>query len=659
MANDNFKEFDKETDAYVPSEDEVDAIKECLDSFSKGKAIITKGYNYFQGSQLSEVVDDWTKRWNGYIPPSNPLLDQTQSQIFVNFTQQAIISYLSKVALSPVKAHIIAVNKKTGLIDQKFADVLEDLNTYSLRAENADAKFLQAALECATKGTVVVYEGYKKVVQKMKTPKEYDSVTGKIIYKEEDRVIYDNCYQEVVPLEDFYISNPFEPDVQKQYKVIWRKVTSYSEAKDEFKKYKNWKYVKPGSIVLTVENQTFYREELMNELGKDQAEILRYYCRSKNQHIVLVNGVVMYDGPIPFKDGKYPFAKTVNQPFANDFFWGNGHPNKYMGEQDLVNTFINAMADKTIASTMTTGLSSDLDDLIEDDTIEAGKWRKVGDINNWKYLESPQVGQGEFNMFQQVMNLAKENANVDAGSQTTPRGGKMQTRQIMMKQQEIMQKIAFNMGFLEDLERDRTELRLSHILQFYSIGKIEKITGKGGKEVEQLTYRELQLDTKLSNGKQGTRVIKIIGDEYKNADSRKKLQDELSVKEMMGEKKGTPTEAIAISIDTFNDFNNSIQVVKNSSYERNQALDQAKRIEFAQWRLSVAEAVPLGNPKELIAWVEESYDVDTDRFESAPPGVQNKPMGAPGVPGQQPGATPGPAAQVRSTVSDNSMAATV
>ena len=624
---------------YIPDDEELLTIREVLDTHEKGRIVLSKGYNYFQGNSLYEVIDDWTKRWNGYIPPMNPLLDQTQSQIFINFTRNAIISYLSKVALSPVKAHIIAVNKKTGLADQKFADVLEDLNTFSLNAENGPAKFLRAALECVTKGTVVVYEGYAKNQQKQKIPQEFDAVTGKIKYKEELRTIFDNCFQEVVPLEDFYITNAFESDVQKQPKVMWRKMTSYSEAKGEFSHYKNWKFVRPGAYTIANEIQTFYRNGLMTEMQKDQVEILRYYCRYENRHIVLINGIVLYDGPIPFKDGKYPFAVGINEPFANDFFWGNGHPNKYMGEQDLINSFINAMTDKTINSLLPTGLSSDLDDLIEDDSIEIGKFRKVGDISKWMWWEAPPVNGGEMNMFQNILSLARESANTDAGSMTTPRGGKLQTRQILLKQQEIQQKLSFNMNFLEDLERDRTELRLAHILQFYSIPKIEKITGKSGKEVEQLAYREIQLtDVKLSDGRKGNRVIKLIGDEHKNPDQRAALADQLSVKEVMGELSGTPTEALAISVDTFNDFNNSVQVVKYSSYEKNQALDQASRMEFANWRLQVAQLAPIGNVKELVGWVEEAFDIDTDRFETAPPQMPGQPQqGQQPQPGQQQG----------------------
>lgn len=627
---------------YLPGEDEQKVVRSTLNFFTRAYNVCNKGYNYFGGGNLYEAIDDWTKRWNGYIPPMNPLLDATQSNIFINFTRNAIVSYLSKAALSPVEGKIIAVNKKNGLHDLKFSQVLEDLNKYSLNNENAPQKFLRAALECVVKGTVVVYEGYMKQEQEMRSPVQFDSVTGKVSWKKTMRTLFDDCYQEVVPLEDFFIVNAWEPDMQKQPAILWRKLTSYEEAEAEFAHYKNWKYVQPGAYAISWADQTFYRDAQMSSIQRNQCEVLRYYCRSANQHVVIINGVVMYDGPIPFKDGRYPFAKAVNEPFANDFFWGNGSPNKYMGEQDLINSFINAMADKTINSLLPTGLSSDLDDLIEDDTIEMGKFRKVGDINKWKWFESPGVNGGEMNMFQNIMQLAQQSGSTDAGDSFTPNGGKLQTRQILLQQQEQMQKLSFNMNFLEDLERDRTELRVAHILQFYSIPKIERITGQDGKDVEGLVYREVSLpNTTLSDGRKGTKLIKVIGGEYQNPDMRTTLENELSVREVMGDMMGTPTEAMAVSIDTFNDFNNSVQVVKYSSYEKNQALDQAARMEFAQWRMGIAPVAPIPNVQALVEWVEEAFDIDTDLFETAPPQAPQQQQ-MPGQMPQQPGQPPQP-----------------
>jgi hypothetical protein len=287
-----------------------------------------------------------------------------------------------------------------------------------------------------------------------------------------------------------------------------------------------------------------------------------------------------------------------------------------MGEQDIQNTFINMMIDKTYGSLLPYGLSSDLDDLIEDDTLAPNKIRKVGDINKWKFDTLPGVSTGEFEMFQLINQQAQSNSGLTTQPMQTPKGGKLTARQILLQQQQLMQKITFPMNFLEDGERDRTELRISHLLQFYTIPKIERITGKKGAEVEQLIYRDIKLnDVQLHDGRTGSRIIKLVDpDMAKDENSKQMIADDLSVLEEMGEQSGVPTEALAVPISMFEDFNLQVQIVKNSSYERNQALDQAMRQDYAQWRLSLSQIVPV-NAKELVAWVDESYDIDSSRFE--------------------------------------------
>ena len=614
---------------WIPSPEESQAQQDVLDKFISARRVINKSYNQFNGRSLYEAVDDWTMRWNGYIPEASPLLDRDQSRIFLNFTRNQIISYLSKVALQRPKIKIKAVNKKTGASDYKFAEVLKDLNEYSLNEENGDARFLETALEVTTKGTAIVYEGYGRNTQETMTPVSFNVETGIGRFKKETRIVFDNCFQKLIPLEDFYIANPYQPDIQKQPYVIWKEVTTYKEAAKEFEDYKNWKFVSPGAYTLSSDPTTFYRGKIHTDLQKNQVEILRYYTKSDEdgtRHIVLANGVVLYDGPIPFRDGLYPFSKGIFEPYDNFFFWGAGFPQKIMGDQDLLNTIWNMMVDKTYGSLLPYGLSSDLDDFVEDDILQPNKIRKVGDINKWKFDSLPGISAGEQTMLQQAINFARDNSGniAGAGQQFTPKGGKLNVRQVLLQQQESMQRLGFGVNFLEDLERDRTILRINHILQFYSIPKIEKITGKNGKEVEQLTYRDVRLSgVKLSNGKTGEKLIKMV-EHPMTQDERQSIADNLSVEEEMAGLSGNNLEALAVDVDTFYDYNLSVQVVKNSSYEKNAALDQAMRNEYVQLRIQMAQ---LGVPTdwtELMAWVSESWDVDPEQF--TPKGGQTNPM---------------------------------
>lgn len=604
---------------HIPTDKETEALSYLLKKVTKGRTVIQKSYNQLNNRSIYEAVDDWTKRWNGYIPTASALLDADQSRMFLNFTRNQILSYLSNTSLSRPKTKIKAVNKKTGSTDTKFAQVLNDLVDFSANEENGDARFLEASLEAVTKGTVIVYEGYARNIQKMKVPQDFDPQTGKIRVKEEQKTTFDNCYQRIVPLEDFYIANPYQPNIQKQPFLIWREITTYDEAKLEYGDYKNFKDVKAGQYSVGNDETTFYRNSFVTELNADQVEIVRYYEKSDNRHILAINGIVIYDGPIPFKDGLYPFAKGIFEPFGNDFFWGMAFPQKIMGEQDLINTFWNMMADKTFGSLLPFGMSSDLDDWIEDDTLALNRIRKVGDINKWKWDTLPGVSSGEQAMLQTAMNFARENSGLAGGGPaTTPKGGKLNVRQVLLQQQDSMRKMSFPMSFMEDLERDRITLRLHHILQFYSIPKLEKVTGKNGKEIDQLTYRDVKLSgVKLSDGKSGNKSIQLVNNPT-TPDERKVLEDKLSVDEAKGEINGTPTEALAIAVDTFYDYNFSVQVLKASSFEKNAALDQAARMEFANWRIPLAQVAPLDAGK-LVDWVSEAFDIDQEQFKPQQP----------------------------------------
>lgn len=607
-----------QTPPYVPTDDEQHAYNRVLNDFILGRLVSNRQYNYFNGLSLYDCIDDWTTRWNGYVSAYGPLAE-TNSNIFLNFTRNLIIEYLAKAAASPTEPKIKAINRKNFINNQKLADLLKDLNEFSLNNENGSAKFMQVALETTVKGTAIVYEGYRRTTQIRQTPISWDAEKGKFKFKKVNHVDFDDCYQELCRLEDIYILNPFEPDIQKQPCVIWKKVTTYYEAWLNYGKYDNWKYVQPGAFRLLAEAPTFYGQEMYTELQPNQVQMLYYYNRKENRHIIMANNVILYNGPSPFLHGKYPFAKYIFEPFGNDFFWGAGAPFKFMGEQDTENSFVNMMVDKTYGSLLPYGLSSDLDDLIEDDTLAVNKIRKVGDISKWKFDTLPGVSAGEQGMFQTFMNMIRENSGLGgAADQFSPKGGKLNVRQVLLKQQEQAQKLNFSLSFLEDGERDRTELRLKNIMQFYSIPKIEKITGADGKTYQDLFYRTVTLnDTKLSDGKTGTKIIKLVDEDALEDNKRKQLEDELSVLEEMGDMNGTPTEAIAIPVSMFDNdsYDLQVQVVKSSSYQKMQALEQAERQDYAQWRLAMAPYAPL-DALELVKYVDEAYDIDTERFTS-------------------------------------------
>ncbi len=610
------KEERDEHPTFKPSFDEQKDIDRVAKDYITCRNVMQKSYNQFNGRTLTDCIDDWEKRWNGWLPMA-PFLNQDRSNMFLNITRNIVVGFVSKVGLKMPEPKILAVNKQSGLESSQMAKALEDLNDYSNNEENASAKFTESVLEAAIKGTVIKYEGYLKYEQETELPVEFDAETGKVKTEKEIRTLFDNCYQENVYLQDFCISNPYQPEIQKQPFLIWKKIQMYDEVERELGHYPNWKYIVRGNYSINSEIQTFYSNQEVTELAANQVEVLRYYNKRKNKHIILVNGIPLYRGVIPFKDGDYPFAKGWHEPFNVNFFWGSSLVQKVMGDQDLINTLWNMMVDKTYGSLQPFGLSSDLDDLVEDTVLEPNKIRKVGDINNWKFETLPGINSGEESMLQSALNFIKENSGAEGGmGASSPRGGKVTMRQAMLKQQDAETKLGFTSNYLEDFERDRTLLRLHHILQFYSIPKVETITDKKGKDIEKFFYRDVVLPkTKLVDGKIGTRILKLTdNDTLGDTNKKKKMADNLSTIEAQGEIKGTQIEALALNVDTFFDFNYKIQVVKRSSFENNQLLDRAELMEFANWRIGLAQLAPF-NISALIKKVEETYDIDSEEFE--------------------------------------------
>ena len=63
-------------------------------------------------------------------------------------------------------------------------------------------------------------------------------------------------------------------------------------------------------------------------------------------------------------------------------------------------------------------------------------------------------------------------------------------------------------------------------------------------------------------------------------------------------------------------------------------LDRAERVEYANWRISMMQSGAGCNIDELVKWVDESYDVDSTRFEAKQGQGQPPQPGAPGQPPQ-------------------------
>lgn len=632
---------------YEQSEKDQKTLNLVYDRVWKMVQIRNKAYRYFNDRNLVQYVDDSTKRWNGYIPPRDDLTMDWQTRIFNNFTRNFVISYLSQVAMKRPQAKFVATDEQ-GYMDMKRSHIVEKLVEYSHRREDGDWKFLMAALECVTKGTVIKYEGYKKIKRKIKEIQKVDLSTGEVDFKTKEIWDYNDPYSEVVPIEDFYVSDIFQPDIQFQPYVALKRVIKISQAEFEFSRYKKWNQVQAGSYSAYMESTSFFRDKIQQDLNVDQVEVVDMYERLEDRRVLCVNGIVLYDGPIPFHHKEYPFAKAINEPFSSDFFYGKSLPDKISREQDIVNTLWQMMLDQGLLSIYKPVLSSDPDSDGEDIVEVPGLIKKVADVNAYRVLnEFTGPDQSSFNLLNLAMRFAGDNAGnpLGGGGSEGPRGGKITARQALLVEEQTRKVLNLNSRLLEKMETDANRLRAKTLLQFYTSQKVADVTGLNK---EQFIRRIRIDDSKLSDGTHGTTIVKIASKK-----SALPMQEDVAIEEEMAELQNKNVEVFVITQDYIRNLDIQVQTIPESSYLQSKSINQALALEFYE----LMRNEPLANKEENLREIVLAYDKDPERF------MMQQPLGGmPGMPmdgAAPPAPTPQIASQMLGRNTDRSLEAMV
>jgi hypothetical protein len=612
--------MDTYTEKQLNEVKEGDAHGVVWDFWTRANSVMGNTYPELKNRTLSDCIAQWQKRFNGYSPSN-------QNLMFLNFTRNMVIAYLSKVATTRPEIQITALNK-SGVPNKLLAEVIKDVNQATLVKENGDRKFFAIALSTVVKGTAITYEGYKRNCIIDEEVQDFDSETGEVVTKKQERVLFDDVYQEEVPVEDLMILDPYQPDIQLQPALLWRKLFSLEDFQEEFGQYENAKNVLPG-IVFGAGNTEFYGNNQNSGLQRQyQIEVIRFYHRLMNRHVIIAGGQVIYDGVMPFKHRKYPFAKSIHEPVTSMFFWGVSLPDKVSAEQDSLNGMINMMDEKTLYSLKPFIMSSD-DDLSDQEEIEIGRIMKVSDVNQYVIKEMPGVNAGESNYFSQLQAIMKETAGIYGGATAfTKNGGKLDIRQVMLQQQEANAQMTFSSTNLEDYEADRTNLRIKNIMQFYALPRIEQYGGRNGKQYKRLVYKNVTLNTEID----GEKGIKSVY--FQNKPTEEEINqtlDKMERAETTAEQNGDKVKTFMIDVSHFDNHTLEIVATRNSSWMKNQALDQQMRAEYAQQLIGFAtQAQQMGQPvnidmQKLINYVQEAYDIPMGEFEQETP--ERQPQG--------------------------------
>lgn len=393
---------------------------------------------------------------------------------------------------------VFAYNKESD--EQKdAARVMEDLMEWSGDIANYGHYALLRVIEAMSSPASIGYTEYGEVYKTVKREK----VNGK--WKEE-RVRDESypCFMDaVVPVDQLYIQNLYEPDIQKQGFLIWRKVYSYSEAQIKYNGvYENFKYVRPGvQTIYDDANRTFYYVYDPNMRQEDVEEIM-YWNKNLDVKIIMVNGVMLtsYDNPNPRNDKLYPFDKFGYEVINSRFFYYKSLAFKLQHDAEIVNTLYQMVIDGTYLSIFKPMVNVG-GEIIASDVIVPGAVTTLSDPN--ADLRAINVG-SDLKSGLETLNVVEQSINESSQEPLqggAAEGGTQTAYEISRLEQNANTVLGLFLQMIAKHVKDYGKLRMGDIIQYLTVPEVAEITG-----APELTYKTFFLKAPPKGGAKNKKI---------------------------------------------------------------------------------------------------------------------------------------------------------
>jgi len=586
------------TENYFPPEDEKKRLNNVYDGFSNCYDTRSQTYHYFNDRGLDDMINDAVKRYNSYLPPRDE--DEWRSQLNMGETRDKIMAILSFIGSQRMREELSARDKNS-TVNKTLSSILQGLYDYSMDAEKGDMKFTLSVLEVLTKGTVINFEGYERKTRNVRYVESTDQETGISKFKEKEITDFDGCFSKIIPLEDFFVPNFYELDIQNQERVYIQENVPKYMFDVKYKKYANHKYVKSGSEFSDYDKEAnmFFYNSWSSRVEEEYVEVLHCYVKEEDRHDIVANGVLLTepDNPFIFNHKNYPFAKAVYEYYAPDFFYGMGLAIKLMNRQDVSNTLHRMFLDRTYLSVMPWFVTS-LSDEIEESEIGPMQRIQVSDVTQFREGDTKSIQGGDIQMadrLQDSMNISSIDPAMQGNVSSATATSVMQARESNV---QIMSLFLNNLSWMR---YDQAKQRIANLLQF---------SPKPNADSDDYKVKEIRQEGQtLSDGTKGIKIIRLI------RDSKVKKGSELDKngyrKKFLGdEETGDNTEVFYITCDKLRNIDYDIKIVPTSSVPETQSMQKAMVLEYANAMSGNEELAQRANWEAVFGIITDTFNLE-------------------------------------------------
>lgn len=299
--------------------------------------------------------DKWMKAWLGWYQPSSA--DDFKSNIKLPETTGRIESLMHKIR----RVNFGWLAEPNSPEDENVARIAAPILDYIFYDSKLSQSTATWAKEALIYGSGFARLVYIKDIRELRFPKTSDISQdeakdvekGKVVFKPKEKVTKFEGFQLIpIPIEEVYVN----PGARKMHghsyaasKFMWERIVDFDEFKAMFSNdpmASDVDKVKPASQY-GKEDEPFFKKP--ESIGKDGVLLVDYEDPYNDRYIVIANGIVIKDQPLPYrhKEGTFHKIDCIENP---NQFYGIGIPAFLENIQAAAEITLNLMIDKMYRS---------------------------------------------------------------------------------------------------------------------------------------------------------------------------------------------------------------------------------------------------------------------------------------------------------------------
>lgn len=608
---------------FIPTAEQQACRTRVYDNIEKMRQLKTKAQPHFQSGpegprSWNQYIDDSERILNGYTLSRDAQgKEEWQSNLLDNISRAKLAAIAAGVGLKVPDMSISATNNN-GMRSAARAEIIKNTITQSYSDANPTLSSFLETWHMLAHGVVFEYDGYKTGGAFQEVVDSFDSVTGKVTTHKEYRKMDGKPFNVLLNPQDFYWWTFFKRDIQDQPRIAWIQHYTKAELELEFSKFPNYKYIKDkaeASKFAPLSDQLYYSKWNEHVADTDDYEVIRQYSKAdegregRYGYEIWCNGVPLLQCPLLWGDKEkvYPFSKEISAPFANtNFFVGMSLPAILESYQDGKNTVLNSLIDKLyrgLDPMKLVGLQNrDLFD-VEASVTTQDSTIYVPDINAVKFMEHPQINQGELAMLT-ILDRGIESASVDRSQQGVAGQTQKTARQAVIEDTRARELKGILYLFLENLWLQKTKLRAQIILTHYLKDKASQET-VNGKIISIKDYS-------FGDGTRGILDIYVA----KNKRDRLSLQ-EIEAREQAMEEQGIAYKLVSMDVDYLNEWQYEIKIVPQTFHKQDRVAKEEELMSEIQQVTTLFPEFFVANKDTYLSDILELHGKSMDDYKPA------------------------------------------